>query len=66
MKIIINGNERFFDGDMSIEALIEKLQLNIDGVAIEQNRAIVPCSEYKSTNLNEGDKIEIVQFIGGG
>jgi sulfur carrier protein len=66
MKIIINGKMRFFDQAMSINGLIADLQLDPTQIAIEQNLAIVPCSEYDSTVLAEGDKIEIVQFIGGG
>ncbi|MCE3232056.1 MAG: thiamine biosynthesis protein ThiS [Rickettsiaceae bacterium] len=66
MKITINGQEHFFGAGMYINDLIQNLELDPRKVAIEHNLAIVPCSEYASTAIMEGDNIEIVNFIGGG
>lgn len=66
MKVIINGAEHILDEGLNINALLLELKVNPKKVAIEQNLAIVPASEYEKTNVKDGDKIEIVQFIGGG
>ena len=66
MQIIINGETHFFDAPLSVQALTERLALNARQVAIERNRQIVPRSAYADTPLTDGDRIEIVRFIGGG
>ena len=66
MKIYINGEERNTFENATITALVEEFALNVSKVAVERNLAIVPRSLYGETLLSEGDKIEIVQFIGGG
>ncbi len=50
----------------NVAALMVRLGLNAQKVAIELNLAIVPRSLYEATALQEGDQVEIVQFIGGG
>ena len=51
---------------MSIATLIKELGLDERKIAVERNREIVPKTEFNSVSLCEGDKIEIVHFIGGG
>jgi sulfur carrier protein len=66
MHIIVNGEERAFSGLTSISALIDALGLDGRKLAIERNLEIVPRSVYDQTPLSDGDRIEIVHFIGGG
>jgi thiazole synthase len=66
MNLIINGENRSFDGLATVEQLLNKLGLDGRKVAVEQNREIVPKSQYTDITLMEGDKFEIVHFIGGG
>ena len=66
MKITLNGEDRTLEEDTTIEAFMRELQLDPRKVAIEHNLAIVPCSEYSETYINDGDILEVVQFIGGG
>ncbi len=66
MQVYINGEAQKLDEVRTVAGLVERLALNIRKVAIEINHAIVPRSLYDQTILCEGDKIEIVQFIGGG
>lgn len=66
MKVFINGEAQIFEGVGTVASLVEKLALNIKKVAVEVNLAIVPRSLYGETALCDGDRIEIVQFIGGG
>ena len=66
MQVTINGEARQFDALGSVSALIESLGLDPRKVAIERNLEIVPRSTYAATPLADGDRIEIVHFIGGG
>lgn len=66
MQIILNGEETILESDMTIADLIKKYQLSPQKVAIELNYAILPLEEYQNTRLSQGDKIEIVEFVGGG
>lgn len=65
-NIILNGEDYKLDGEISVSALIDNLQLDIRKIAIEKNLQIIPRSQYSSTQISENDKIEIVGFIGGG
>ena len=66
MQIILNGTEKNFQDQISIATLIRELRLDERKIAVERNREIVPRTAFNSVNLCEGDKIEIVHFIGGG
>lgn len=65
MKIIINGQEQTY-APTSLALLIEQLGMKQDRVAVELNRDIVPRARWAETNLVEGDRLEIVHFVGGG
>lgn len=65
MNILLNNEPRKIE-PCSLLELVAQLGLNPKNVAIERNRAIVPRSLHGETLLSEGDRIEIVQFIGGG
>ncbi len=64
--MIVNGVDRVFDGVKTVAALVDALQLDGRKLAIERNLEIVPRSAYDRTSLCDGDRIEIVHFIGGG
>lgn len=66
MRLIVNGEERGFDQAADLAGLIAQLGLDARKVAVERNLAIVPRSLWPATNLAEGDRIEIVHFVGGG
>mgnify|MGYP001464211880 CR=1 FL=1 len=66
MQIILNGTEKNFQNQISIATLIRELGLDERKIAVERNREIVPRTAFNSVSLCEGDKIEIVHFIGGG
>lgn len=66
MNIVVNGEQRGFEGVGDLAALVVALGLNQRKVAIERNLEIVPRSAYLTTAIAEGDRIEIVHFIGGG
>ena len=66
MEITLNGEKYTLEAGSNLVDLIEKLGLNMDKLAIERNLEIVPKSKFAMTIIEEGDKLEIVHFIGGG
>lgn len=66
MNITINGEERRFAEPINLRELLETLELEPSKIAVERNLEIVPRSLYGSTLVEEGDRLEIVHFIGGG
>jgi thiamine biosynthesis protein ThiS len=66
MKLTINGESRTFEAVADVAALVATLGLDPRKVAVERNLEIVPRSAYGRTPLADGDRIEIVHFIGGG
>ncbi len=66
MNLLLNGEPATAPKAATIAVLLDQLDLPQKGVAIERNREIVPRSLYTTTLLAEGDRIEIVQFVGGG
>jgi thiazole synthase len=66
MNITINGEQRALAGSVTVAALLRELGIEARKVAVERNLEIVPKSAFDSTKLADGDKIEIVHFIGGG
>lgn len=66
MLLLINGETKSFNSPLSVSALLEALELEPRKIAVERNLEIVPKSRYGETALMDGDRIEIVQFVGGG
>lgn len=66
MDITINGEEKRFEGPLNVDGLLKALALEPRKIAVERNLEIVPKSLYAETALANGDRIEIVQFVGGG
>jgi len=69
MNLYINGEGRGFpdlQADLTLTALIESLAMKPDRVAVELNRDIVPRDRWSQTHLKDGDRLEIVHFVGGG
>jgi sulfur carrier protein len=69
MKLQINGEERDFSDAPSLftlAALVESLGIKADRVAVELNRDIVPRDRWAETRLTDGDRLEVVHFVGGG
>ena len=66
LEITLNGETRTLDAPASVKGLLIGLGQNPAKIAVERNLEIVPRSAYGRTPLADGDRIEIVQFIGGG
>ncbi len=67
MTLTVNGERFDAEGDGFCDAeLLEALELSRGRVAVEVNRELVRRSEFGETALHEGDKVEVVHFVGGG
>jgi thiamine biosynthesis protein ThiS len=66
MRLTINGADREFSSVPTLAALLQQLEMKPDRVAVELNRELVPRAQWAATPLRDGDKLEIVHFVGGG
>ncbi len=66
MKITLNGEPVEMKGPLTIAGLVATLGIEPRKVAVEQNRVIVPKSQYAVAPVSDGDIVELVHFVGGG
>jgi len=66
MHVFVNGEPKTCAEPTSLSALIEILGMKGDRIAVELNREIVPRMQWSATQLHDGDRLEIVHFVGGG
>jgi thiamine biosynthesis protein ThiS len=66
MNLVINGDARDFNPPLTLAGLVDQLGMKADRVAIELNRNIVARDQWANTSLADGDRLEIVHFVGGG
>ena len=66
MKVLLNGETREFPDPLTVAGLLDAIGLGERRVAVEVNLAIVPRGRHATQSLAEGDRIEIIQAIGGG
>ena len=66
MTIVVNGNQTQIAEGSNISDLVSSLGLVAERVAVELNKRIVRRADWASTSISEGDKVEIVHFVGGG
>jgi thiamine biosynthesis protein ThiS len=66
MTVSINGEARTLDSDTTVAALVESLGLGAKRVAVEVNQRVIAKADWSDIRLADDDRIEIVQFVGGG
>ena len=66
MQLIINGQPQTVQEGLSLSDLISQLNMKAERVAVERNGVIVPRNDWPQTALQNGDRLEIVHFVGGG
>ncbi len=66
VTVHVNGEDREIPEGLTLTALLRWLELPADRVAVEWNLEIVPRGRWDETLIRTGDKLEIVQFVGGG
>jgi len=66
MKIIINGEEKEVINSSSVQYLLTTLDIESAAVVVELNQSVLDKKDYKNNILKNGDKLEIIRFMGGG
>jgi len=66
MELIVNGEARRFERELTAGQLLAELELDPRAVVVEVNRRIVRRPELDQTRLDDGDSVELVHFVGGG
>lgn len=66
MKILLNGEEKILERQMNISELVADLELDVKKIAVEKDLEIVNPDQFSEVLLDEGSRVEIVHFIGGG
>ncbi|MEN3337235.1 MAG: sulfur carrier protein [Acidobacteriota bacterium] len=66
MTIRLNGDPYEIEGPLTIATLLAHLKIDPRLVAVEHNIEVVKRHRYETTMVNEGDEVEIVNFVGGG
>ena len=64
--IQVNGEARGVSDGQTVAALLHELDIRVDRVAVELNLEILDRGDFDSRGLREGDRVEILSFIGGG
>jgi len=66
VSIVLNGQRRVVEEGMSVRALLRQLELEPGMVVVEHNRRILARDALSDAEVGEGDRIELVHFVGGG
>lgn len=66
MRILVNGSEREIGAGVSLLVVLETLGVDPRRVAVAVNAAVVPRGEWAARHLAEGDRLEIIEAVGGG
>jgi len=66
MTVVVNGDSRQIPDGCTVTGLLRLLELPDGRIVVERNRELIPRSLHSQTQLSEGDRIELVRFVGGG
>jgi sulfur carrier protein len=69
ITLVLNGQTRTFEAlasGSSLQQLVDELELKADRVAVERNGEIAPRTSWAAVAVADGDRIEVVHFVGGG
>jgi len=66
MRIVVNGQDMTCAEKLTVLDLLEELGLSADAIVVERNAEILQRPHYGTTELTEGDALELIRFVGGG
>ena len=66
MRVEVNGEAKELEEGATLQTLVERLSLAPERLAIEHNREVVRRADWPALTLSDGDRVEIVHFVGGG
>ena len=66
MKIFINGETKELAEEIKLNELLKHFSLPSERIAIELNREVIRKKDWENIKVNDGDKLEVIHFVGGG
>ena len=66
MVITLNGERKRIDSEVTLDRLLDLFSLPRQRVAVEHNKEVVSKADWPVTTVSDGDRIEVVHFVGGG
>ena len=66
MKVLINGETKELTNELNLSELLQHFSLPQQRIAIELNKKVVRKKDWKNIKVAEGDKLEVIHFVGGG
>lgn len=66
MKCVINGDYFTFNQAVSIQAILQELELDADRVIVQHNKNLVKQADFQAVKINDQDCLELLEFVGGG
>ncbi|UXR33150.1 sulfur carrier protein ThiS [Staphylococcus simulans] len=66
MKCIINGDPFTFDTEVTIQDILDHLELDKKRVIAEHNQNLIQCEDFANQIVREDDRLELLEFVGGG
>lgn len=66
MKCVINGDYFTFNQAVSIQAILQELELDADRVIVQHNENLVKQVDFQAVKINDQDCLELLEFVGGG
>jgi len=66
VRFVLNGEAQEMEGTLNVASLLERLGLERPRVAVAINTAVIPRSRFDEVEIQEGDRIEVIQAVGGG
>lgn len=66
MKCVINGDYFAFNQAVSIQAILQELELDADRVIVQHNENLVKQADFQAVKINDQDCLELLEFVGGG
>ena len=66
MKVLINGETKEISGELNLSELLKRFSMPSERIAVELNREVVRKKDWENTKITEGDRLEVIHFVGGG
>ena len=66
VAVTLNGQRREIAAGTRLVELLESMGVDVKRIAVERNRVVVPRKDHAGVTLDDGDELEVVQFVGGG
>ena len=66
MQVVLNGAKTEISDGTTIRQLLDGREIPVESVVVERNREIVPAERFDETELQDGDQLEVLRFVGGG